>query len=185
MVMPVVLIVFGALSRLIPHEPNAVAMGAVALYAGARYSKWVAWLIPIGAMMLSDLVIDWGTGEAAVSISRLTIYGTYAALAVLGRVGRGAGSRPLVLVGLSLTASTVFFLTTNFAEWAAGPLKLYPHTWAGLSACYALAIPFFHNTVLADLAGVAFLFTLGSLTLPSPRFAGGRPRAARTLMIEA
>jgi hypothetical protein len=32
----VLLILFGALTRLLPHPPNAVALGALALYAGAR-----------------------------------------------------------------------------------------------------------------------------------------------------
>ena len=35
----VLLVLFGALSRLLPHPPNAVALGALALYAGARLPR--------------------------------------------------------------------------------------------------------------------------------------------------
>lgn len=35
---------------------------------------------------------------------------------------------------------------------------LYPHTAAGLAACYLAALPFFANTLLATLLWVAALF---------------------------
>ena len=57
------LIVLGTLSRLAPHPPNAVAMGALALYAGARLPRRWAYLVPIVAMAASDLWLDWGSHD--------------------------------------------------------------------------------------------------------------------------
>jgi hypothetical protein len=66
------------------------------------------------------------------------------------------------LPALSLTASAIFFITTNFGAWLSLTFA-YPKTLAGLMAAYAAGVPFFQNTVLADLAGTAILFGLGSL----------------------
>jgi len=39
----ILLVLLGALSRLIPHPPNFVALGALALYSGARLPRRWAW----------------------------------------------------------------------------------------------------------------------------------------------
>ena len=46
-----------------------------------------------------------------------------------------------------LTASVFFFITTNLAVWWTS--GMYPLTQEGLVTCFVLAIPFFHNSVLA------------------------------------
>lgn len=178
MATPLILILLGTLCRVVPHPPNAVALGAVALFAGARLPIRWAWLVPVASMALADLYLDWGTDRGLLSVSRLTIYATYVAIAFLGVLARRAAGRSafLSIGALSIAASSLFFLTTNFAEWIAGPLKLYPITADGLVACYIAALPFFQNTVLADLAGVGLLFGLDAL---ARRVAEGRgPKAA-------
>lgn len=173
MTTPLVLILLGTLCRVVPHPPNAVALGALALFAGAKLPRRWAWLVPIASMLLADLWLDWGK-ESAITVSRATIYGTYAAIALLlgplAKRPRGPVAVPALGL-LSLSASSLFFLTTNFAEWIAGPLRLYPITPSGLAACYAAAIPFFDNTIAADLAGVVVLFGLDAL---ARRVAEGR-----------
>jgi hypothetical protein len=157
MLMPLVLIVVGALCRILPHPPNAVAIGAVALFAGAKLPRRYAWLIPIAAMALADVMIDWGHSERALwSLSRVTIYGTYATIALMGLIARRASgwSAPLTIGALSLAGSTLFFITSNLTAWA----DFYPQNWEGLVACFVAAWPFFDRTVLADLAGVAVLY---------------------------
>ena len=64
------LTLLGALSRLLPHPQNAVALGALALYSGARLPRRVAWAVPLAAMAFSDLLIDYGTGRRAVTLVR-------------------------------------------------------------------------------------------------------------------
>jgi hypothetical protein len=162
------LIALVTVCRIVPHEWNLVAVGAVALYAGARLPRRWAWAVPIAGMILSDLILDWGHAEperAPFTVSRLTIYGTYIAIAFLGILARRARgwTAPFSLGALALAGSSLFFLTTNFAEWIAGPLNLYPRTWAGLVACYTAAIPFFDKTLAADLIGTGVLFGLDAL----------------------
>jgi vitamin B12 transporter len=157
----VLLVLLGSFSRLVPHPPNFVALGALALYAGARLPRRWAWVVPLAAMALSDVFIDFGSGRAAISGVRVTIYATFAAIVL---AGQGLREQPGVgrLAALSLGASTLFFLTSNFAEWLADPR--YPKTPAGLGLCFAAAIPFFWATLSADLLGTAGLFGLHALS---------------------
>ena len=153
----VLLTLLGALSRLIPHPPNFVALGALALYSGARLPRRWAWAVPLSAMALSDLALDFGTGRAAISAVRLTVYATFAAIVLAGRFLRER-SGAARLASFSVGASMFFFATSNLAEWMGDPL--YPKTPAGLLLCYAAAVPFLWATLAADLLGTAALFGL-------------------------
>jgi vitamin B12 transporter len=156
----VLLVLLGAFSRLLPHPPNFVAMGAIGLYAGARLPRRWAWVVPITAMLFSDLVLDFGTGRRAVTLVRIAVYGSFALMVIAGR--RLAGNaRAGRLAALSAGGAVLFFLTTNFAVWASG--GTYPPTPAGLAAAYVLALPFFWNTCAAELAGTAVLFGLDAI----------------------
>jgi vitamin B12 transporter len=164
----ILLVLLGALSRLVPHPPNLVPLGALAIYSGARLPGRWSYFVPLAAMALSDVFLDFGTGRSVLSPVRLAIYGTFALLTFLGRFARGEKGtdpffpRPGRLAALSITASVVFFATSNLAVWAAG--SLYPRTIAGLALCYAAAVPFFWNTLVADLAGCAAFFGLDALS---------------------
>ncbi len=168
------LVLLGALSRLLPHPPNFVALGALALYSGARLPRRRAIAVPLAAMALSDFVLDFGTGRAALSVLRVTIYATFAAIVAAGRLARTA-SGPVRLFGLSAGASVLFFLTSNFAEWLGD--ALYPKTPAGLALCFAAAVPFFWNTLCADLLGTAVLFGLDALSRRERAAAAGAAAA--------
>jgi hypothetical protein len=139
------------------HGWNFVPMGAVAIYAGARLSRFWAWMIPLAAMGISDLILDYGTQRPEAT--RWIIYATFAAITLIGPVANRWGKRLWVLPALSLSASTIFFITSNLATWAEG--LNYPLTFAGLVDCFVMAIPFYGNTIVADLLGIAFLFGLG------------------------
>ena len=47
-----------------------------------------------------------------------------------------------------LLSSLVFFIITNFGVWLLGG---YTYSVEGLILCYSMAIPFFANSILADL----------------------------------
>jgi hypothetical protein len=158
-----ILTAIGALfCRLVPHPPNMVPMGALAIYAGACLPRRWAWLVPVVVMALSDFVIDSVLGRPLLDVSRWIIYATVGATTLIGPLAKRAKVGPWLLPALSLTASAIFFITTNFGAWLSLTFA-YPKTLAGLMAAYAAGVPFFQNTVLADLAGTAVLFGLGSL----------------------
>ncbi|MDR1342872.1 MAG: hypothetical protein LBK18_06420 [Prevotellaceae bacterium] len=156
------LIVLAAMSRLAPHPPNFSPVGGMALFGAAYYSRrcW-AFAIPILAMWVSDLALNnivyaqYFDGFVWFYSGALFTYGAFAAVVLLGmltlkkvRVGRVAAA--------ALGASVVFFLVSNFGVWLAA--GMYPHTPAGLAACYAAGIPFFQNTIAGDLVYTAAMF---------------------------
>ena len=176
----VLLVFFGALSRLLPHPPNAVALGAVALYAGARLPRRSALAVPLAAMAVSDFFLDFGSGRPALTAVRLADYAAFAAIVGIGRA-RGRAARPLALAVLSAAGSLLFFFASNAAVWLSD--GLYPKTPAGLGLCFAAAIPFFWRTLAADLAGTAFLFGADALARHRTRTLASLSAAAIALVL--
>lgn len=152
----VALIAAGALSRVCFRElPNFAPIAAMALFSGYYFrSAKVAVLVPLLAMVLSDLVIGGYEWQMM-----LVVYGALMLpVALRGllrkhlRIERGSlESTASALGGLltcSLASSLFFFLVTNFAWW---PWSMYDHDLAGLILCYQQGIPFFRNTLAGDL----------------------------------
>lgn len=157
LVLIVGLIALAIIARLLPHPTNFTPIGAVALFAGATLgSRLQSVLIVICAMLISDAYIG-------MHMLLPVIYGCLLFNVWLGWRIQGH-TRPLNVVGSSLVGSVVFFVVTNFACW----VSFYDHTLSGLTSCYVLAIPFFHNTVLGDLFFTTALF--GTLALAERRF---------------
>jgi hypothetical protein len=153
------LILAAAVSRLIPHPPNFAPVAALALFGGAYFSdKRLAFLVPMAALFLSDLVLGlYGHMEV--------VYGSFALVVCIGLwlQRRRSAAR---IAAAALASSILFFILTNFGVWAFG--SLYPKTAAGLLTCYTAAIPFFQNTLLGDAVYTAALF--GSFALAERTF---------------
>lgn len=136
------MIILAALVRFIPHPPNFAPIAALALFGGKYYTdKKFAFIVPVLVMIITDAVIGFHYLIPAVYISFLIIAG-------IGLLLRKTNKVSWLIAG-SIAASTLFFILTNFYEWYAG--ILYPQTFNGLITCYVAAIPFFFNTLIADL----------------------------------
>lgn len=151
------IVVAAALSRLVPHLPNVTPIAAMALFGGAYLAnRKLAYLLPLAAMLLSDVVLGYTVYGASVLKSQPVVYACILATAAMGRLIRD--KRSALQVGrVTLASSVMFYAVTNFAVWASG--SLYPMSWAGLAACYAAAIPFFRNSLLGDMGFAAVLFS--------------------------
>jgi hypothetical protein len=160
------LIVLGVFSRLIPHPSNFVAIGAIALFAGAKLPKRWAFVVPLAIYVLSDLFIDAFVyhGFHFHALTRLTGYAMFTLVVALGR-WKANSTPPVGLAAKSVAGSTLFFLASNFAVWMGGPTEGlgYPQTLAGLGATYAAGLPFFKYTLAADLLGTGVLFGVAAL----------------------
>jgi len=165
------LIGLGVAARLLPHALNFSPIVASALFAGVMlHRRSLALLVPLGAMLLSDLVIgfdDWRIMGV--------VYGAMALPAVVGMLARRYRPSRMVVPAV-LSCSLLFFATTNFAVWAFG--GLYSLDLAGLTACYVAALPFLKYTVAGDLFWAAALFG-GAWLLQRASARGGVPATAR------
>jgi hypothetical protein len=131
----------------LPHPPNFTAIGALALFGGAYFTRrWMALLIPLAAMLLSDAVL---------TSPDPTSYCCFALTVLLGMLLRGQvtfGRTTAAAVG----ASVLFFALSNFSVWWGS--KTYPQNAAGLAECFLAAIPFAQNMLLGNLFYCGVLF---------------------------
>ena len=157
-----VMILAAAFTRLIPHPPNFTAVGAIALFGGAYFSeKKFAFIVPLVAMLVSDLIIGFHNGMLSVYLSFVIIVGIGI---ILSRYIKFKN-----VIAASLLSSVIFFVLTNFQMWIQSPL--YTKNISGLIACYVAAIPFFHYTVMGDLVFVGILFGLfAAIQIKFPAF---------------
>ena len=172
------IVLAAAATRLLPHPPNLTAMTALALFGGACFAdRRLAIAVPMLALLVSDIALGlfWSWSFKAVQPHMWIQY-----LAFMLIVGMGfllSHKRGVVRVGLvTLAASCVFFLITNFGEWVFQPW--YPKTAEGLASSYIAAIPFFRNALIGDLLYSALLF--GGFHLLEDRFAALRRPAIAT-----
>ena len=156
------LVLLAALSRLLPHPPNFTPIGGMALFGAAYFSrKYLAFLVPILAFWMSDLVLNnvvYAAYFESFSWFSQALAWSCVAMILIVLVGRTLLKkvRPMALLGSSLLASVIFFLLSNFGVWASG--TMYPMTLEGLVACFAAGIPFFGNTIAGDLVYTTILF---------------------------
>jgi len=154
-----IMIFAGAMMRLIPHWPNFTPIAAIALFGGSFLKrKDLAFLVPVAAMLLSDLVIGFHSTMFPVYLSFIVIVGFGLIL-----------QRRLTVVNTlsaSLSASVLFYLVTNFASWTSG-LMPYPMNLAGLMQSYIAGLPFLFNGMIGDLFYTSVLF--GAVYLVSTR----------------
>jgi hypothetical protein len=155
----------------VPHPPNFSPIDAMALFSGAYLGRrWIAFVAPLAALLVSDLVLGFYHGMA-------TVYATVALIVVIGWWLSSRRS-PVRIAAAAVGSAVTFFVVTNFGMWLFS--GFYPVTYAGLAACYAAAIPFFQNTVAGDLFYAALLF--GGFALLErivPRLRAGEPQPAQ------
>ena len=143
-------IIAGALLRLLPHPPNFAPIGAMALFSGAYLGRRpLALAAPVAALFASDLIL--GFYEGMIFQYAAVLFAVATGWLLLER-HKGA-----LRIGVAALASGIlFFIVSNFGVWLGS--GLYPRTLAGLVDCYVAAIPFFRNSLAGDLVYAAILF---------------------------
>jgi hypothetical protein len=154
--LPSGIVVTAAMARLVPHPPNVTPIAAMALFGGAFLpSRRLAHVLPLAAMLLSDVVLGMALYGKAMLVSQPVIYACLLATVAMGKLIRDRRSA-LNIGAVTLASSFMFYGVTNLAVWASG--SLYPQSLAGLGTCYAAALPFFRNSLAGDMAFAAALF---------------------------
>jgi hypothetical protein len=152
------LIVVAILSRLLPHGGwmNCTALTGALLYFGARRS-WREMLAPFAALMATDYLLTVYQYHYPFHWSAyLPTWAWYLAAMALGSILlKSKTSFVRVAAGVVL-GPTSFWIISDYAVWAGS--GMYPHTAAGLRACFVAAIPFYRNDLVstAIVAGLAF-----------------------------
>jgi hypothetical protein len=136
---------------------NFAPVGAVGLFAGARWRSPLAVLTPLAVMLASDLLM-WpllaAKGLPTFSWGTPIIYASFTVYALIGRLMRPSSS-VVFITAAPFAGALQFFLATNFLCWPGNPL--YTQNLSGLMQSYIAGLPFFPNTLGGDLL-YSFLF---------------------------
>jgi hypothetical protein len=164
-------LLLAVLSRVLPHAFHAVnwnftALGGGLLFFGSRMnaSHPAARLASALAVLIAtDYYLTVFAYQSPFHLGDYLVTWLWYALVCL--LGMGLLQKPTILrvaAGV-LATSTSFFILVDFAVWAWGPLHLYPHTLAGLQACFVAALPFYRNDLASTAITAGALFGLPAL----------------------
>ncbi|MEO8350401.1 MAG: DUF6580 family putative transport protein [Chthoniobacteraceae bacterium] len=150
---------------------NFAPLSAIALCGAIFLPRRLAFAIPLGALLISDLILNAHYGEPLLSTEMLA---RYVALGAICAGGLALRRRPstLLILGGSIAASTLFYVVTNTASWISEPR--YAKTIAGWVQALTVGLPgypptifFYRNTFLSDLIFTALF--LGCVALSRHR----------------
>ncbi len=137
--------------------PNFSAAYALAFCAGVYFPRRLAWSLPLGTLLLTDIFLNLFVYHFPVFTWFLL--GNYLGYAVLIFLGLqfNAKSSGVNLLGGSLLGAVLFYLVTNTAAWLYEPTQPYPKTLAGWIQALTVGTSgwpetwrFFGNTLLSS-----------------------------------
>lgn len=163
--MPVALMIVFALSRIPGMLPDGFSAAyALVFCAGVYFAGPMAWWLPLGTLLLTDIGLDiyylslgWNVLEIPVLKYQLFNYAAYVGLIWLGRRFK-PGSSLAALLGGGILGALLFYVITNTASWLFNPFNNPEYTKDLLGWMTALtkgtagwpqAWEFFRNTLLS------------------------------------
>jgi hypothetical protein len=155
------IVLFVALSRLLPHIPNFTPVAAIALFGGAWFNnKRTAYMLTFAALLISDLLVNtflYGDTNFIAYFSMPYIWAVYLSFGITVWMGTNLQDKMNVkqVMFYAVSSSLMFWVITNLACWPGNPL--YTQDVKGLIQCYVAAIPFMGN-IVGDLFYTLLLF---------------------------
>ena len=130
---------------------------AICFCAGVYFKGWRAWLVPVGFMFVSDVLMNFfHYRPMGFSVFTPHMYGTYALYLGLTSLGWGISerARPVTLIVGSALGACGFFFVSNALAWLSNPI--YAKSWVGLVQSFTTGEPgfpppimFLRNTALS------------------------------------
>ena len=151
------MIIVGFVLRLLPHPANFAPIMALALFSGLYLPKRLNVIIPVVAMLISDIFLGFYSLPIMFSV-----YASFILATILGTWLKKHKSFKNT-VATTLAGSTIFFLVTNFSVWAFG--TMYSHNFVGLMQSYYMALPFFRNSLMGDLFYVGIFVGVAEMAI--------------------
>jgi len=151
------MIIVGFVLRLLPHPANFAPIMALALFSGLYLPHRLNVIIPVVAMLISDIFLGF--------YSLPIMFSVYASFILATLLGTWLKQHKNITntVFATIAGSALFFLITNFSVWAFG--TMYTHNFAGLIQSYYMALPFFRNSLIADMFYVTMFVGVAELIL--------------------
>jgi len=155
--------------RFMPHPENVAPIGAFALMGGLYLNRRFALVVPVLALVVSDLVLNAQMGYPVFHAPRLLDYGAFLVIGMVALAIRNKGWK--LQFGGAVAVPFFFYAVSNLGVWLTG-LGLsgqpYAKSVAGLVECYVAGLPFLRGSMLGDwgfmalFAGIMALAAMGS-----------------------
>jgi len=102
------MITAAALCRLLPHPPNVTPIAAMALFAGAHFAnRKIAFLLPIAAMLVSDLILGVTLYGFSMLKSQPVVYLCMLSAVAIGRLIRS--NKSVLKIASATFANAILF----------------------------------------------------------------------------
>jgi hypothetical protein len=164
---------------------NFAPLAAIALCGAAYFPTKFKFTVPLGALFISDLFLNYVYAAPLIQSHMLS---RYIALALVGLLGFALQNRASVktLLPASIVGSTIFYLITNSFSWLSDPG--YVKNFGGLIQALTVGLPeysatptwmFFRNSLLSDLFFTLLFVACMNFGRKTSRHAGAAlPRVA-------
>ena len=160
----------------LPWMENFAPVAAVALCGGIYLPRRMAFAVPLGALFVSDLFLNWHFHYPLVSVEMISRYLALAASVGLGFTLRNRPRLATVLPA-SVLGSCLFYVVTNTSSWLTWPG--YARTFGGWFQALTTGLPgypptwmFFRSTLVSDLLFSAlFVLCMSATREPEPALA--------------
>lgn len=140
---------------------NFTAVGAALIYFGARRS-WREMLTPLAVLIATDYCLTvYAYRYPFHWEAYIPTWIWYVAAMVLGQILLSAKISVWRVTAGALLGPTSFWIISDYAVWAGS--SMYPHTPAGLQACFVAAIPFYRNDLISTSIILAAAFGIPAL----------------------
>jgi hypothetical protein len=150
-------IVACAALRFAPHPADFSPVFGALIFSGMAFPRWRGLLVPMSVFILTDIFVTPLVYHVHIGWTQGIVWLALAAVVTTGRLLHG---HLTVRRGVLVTwlAPTLFWIIANFGVWLGG--TLYPRTSAGLTQCYAAAIPFYKHAVVSTVLVGTVIFGL-------------------------
>jgi hypothetical protein len=154
--LPYLLILAVAIVRLSANHPyQFVPIFTCLIFFGACRPKHEFGIAVLGLIGL-DIFVTTHHYNYALTPDHVITWMWYLGAVNLGALTLGNAVTMRRVLGSSLSASISFFVVSNFAFWV--NWTMYPKTLGGLATCYIAALPFFRNSIFAEVAGSLLIY---------------------------
>ena len=159
----------------LPEFQNFAPVMAMAFCGGLFLPGVLAWALPLGALIISDVALAFVFNYPALGTAQVS----WVCFALAVGAGRwlarqekaGLGSFVLLLLGNAI----VFYLATNTVSWLT---DAYPRTAGGLWQALTTGLPgypptwvFFRNQLVSDFLFAALILAVHAFAVRTPRMA--------------
>jgi Family of unknown function (DUF6580) len=139
---------------------NFAPLSAIALCGAAYLPRRLAFALPLAALFVSDLMLNFHYSKSHPDVSLLSVemlarYGALALIAGMGWMLRKT-PRPGMMLGASVAGSVIFYIISNTGSWLTEPR--YAMNVSGWIQALTTGLPgypstlfFYRHTLLSDI----------------------------------